>query len=141
MHHINCFSCRAGVRSWSLWATPSTRALPSSIPGTSTYSTPLCTVLHESPSWCLLPIFLICFRYFSYFHRFFLTILGVQWLLFYFAGIFISLYLKFVNICRSIIPDMFADHIGNLTVELVLASAEVRVTYVIRRGNICRTPR
>ena len=26
---------------------------------------------------------------------------------------------------RNIIPDMFADHIGNLTVELVLASAEV----------------
>ena len=27
---------------------------------------------------------------------------------------------------RNIIPDMFADHIGNLTVELVLASAEVK---------------
>ena len=28
---------------------------------------------------------------------------------------------------RNIIPDMFADHIGNLTVELVLASAEVKL--------------
>ena len=26
---------------------------------------------------------------------------------------------------RYIIPNMFADHLGNLTVELVLASAEV----------------
>ena len=29
---------------------------------------------------------------------------------------------------RNIIPDMFADHIGNLTVELVLASAEVQIS-------------
>ncbi len=31
-----------------------------------------------------------------------------------------------LTISRNIIPDMFADHIGNLTVELILASAEVK---------------
>ena len=33
---------------------------------------------------------------------------------------------------RNIIPDMFADHIGNLTVELVLASAEVCNCFLLR---------
>ena len=36
---------------------------------------------------------------------------------------------------RNIIPDMFADHIGNLTVELVLASAEVRESIMIMNKN------
>ena len=39
---------------------------------------------------------------------------------------------------RTIIPDMFADHIGNLTVELVLASAEVK-TLINRRQPSLRT--
>ena len=39
---------------------------------------------------------------------------------------------------RSFIPDMFADHIGNLTVELVLASAEVK-TLINRRQPSLRT--
>ena len=38
---------------------------------------------------------------------------------------------------RNIIPDMFADHIGNLTVELVLASAEVH--FFIKPGFIVKT--
>ncbi|QQP56532.1 Uncharacterized protein FKW44_001220, partial [Caligus rogercresseyi] len=31
---------------------------------------------------------------------------------------------------RSVIPDLFADHIGNLTVELVLASVEISTLIV-----------
>ena len=37
---------------------------------------------------------------------------------------------------RNIIPDMFADHIGNLTVELVLASAEVRESIMINKNKL-----
>jgi len=33
----------------------------------------------------------------------------------------------FIFLFRNIVPDMFADHIGNLSVELVLAAAEVNI--------------
>jgi hypothetical protein len=39
---------------------------------------------------------------------------------------FADMLTSLLTVFRNIIPDMFADHIGNLTVELVLASAEVK---------------
>ena len=47
--------------------------------------------------------------------------------IFLFLGTYIVLDIIFIFLFRNIVPDMFADHIGNLSVELVLAAAEVNI--------------